>query len=53
MTEDWGAILVVADDAEMRELVHDVFKDRGHQVTAARSGQEASMTVVPRGDLRR
>jgi CheY-like chemotaxis protein len=48
MTEDWGAILVVADDAEMRELGHDVFKDRGHQVTAAGSGQEASMTVAPK-----
>ena len=41
MTEDWGAILVVDDDAEMRELVHDVFKDRGHQITTAGSGQEA------------
>ena len=41
MTEEWGAILVVDDDAEMRELVHDVLKDRGHQVTTAGSGQEA------------
>ncbi len=41
MTEEWGAILVVDDDAEMRELVHDVLKDRGHQVTIAGSGQEA------------
>ena len=41
MTEDWGAILVVDDDAEMRELVHDVLKDRGHQVSTAESGQEA------------
>jgi len=31
MTEEVGAILVVDDDAEMRELVHDVLKDRGHQ----------------------
>ena len=41
MTEEWGAILVVDDDAEMRELVYDVFKDRGHQITMAGSGQEA------------
>jgi DNA-binding NtrC family response regulator len=41
MTEDRGAILVVDDDVEMRELVHDVLKSRGHQVTTAGSGQEA------------
>ena len=41
MTEEWGAILVVDDDAEMRELVHDVLKGLGHQVTMAGSGQEA------------
>src|SRR5262245_55023506 len=41
MTEEWGAILVVDDDAEMRELVHDVLKERGHQITMAGSGQEA------------
>ena len=41
MTEDWGAVLVVDDDADMRELVHDMLKDRGHQVTTAGSGQEA------------
>ena len=41
MTEDWGAILVVDDDAEMRELVHDVLKDRGHQVSTAGGGEEA------------
>jgi DNA-binding NtrC family response regulator len=41
MMEDWGAVLVVDDDADMRELVQDVLKDRGHQVTTAGSGQEA------------
>ncbi|WP_455389855.1 response regulator, partial [Petrachloros mirabilis] len=41
MTEEWGAILVVDDDADMREMVHDMLKDRGHQVTTAGSGQEA------------
>ncbi|HSL03269.1 MAG TPA: response regulator, partial [Nitrospiraceae bacterium] len=41
MTEDWGVILVVDDDAEMRELVHDVLKGRGHQVSTAGGGEEA------------
>ena len=41
MTEEWGAILVVDDDAEMRELVHDVLEGLGHQVTMAGGGQEA------------
>ena len=41
MTEDWGAILVVDDDADMRELAHDMLKDRGHQVVVAGSGEEA------------
>ena len=40
MTEEWGAILVVDDDAGMRELIHDVLKDRGHQITTAGSRQE-------------
>ncbi len=41
MTEDWGAILVIDDDPDMREMVHDMLKDRGHQVTTAGSGEEA------------
>jgi DNA-binding NtrC family response regulator len=41
MTEEWGAILVVDDDADMRELAHDMLKDRGHQVSTAGSGEEA------------
>ena len=41
MTEEWGAILVVDDDPDMREMVYDMLKDRGHQVTTAGSGQEA------------
>src|SRR5574341_363544 len=49
MAEEWGAILVVDDDLEMRELVHDVLKDRGHQVTTAGSGQEA-LTLLADGD---
>ncbi|MGH7184357.1 MAG: response regulator, partial [Nitrospiraceae bacterium] len=49
MTEEWGAVLVVDDDAEMRELVHDVLKDRGHQITTAGSGQEA-LTLLSEQD---
>ncbi|HEX5646264.1 MAG TPA: sigma-54 dependent transcriptional regulator [Nitrospira sp.] len=41
MTEDWGAILVVDDDVDMRELAHDMLKDRGHKVVAVGSGEEA------------
>lgn len=41
MTEEWGAVLVVDDDADMRELAYDMLKDRGHQVTTAGSGEEA------------
>ena len=41
MTEEWGTVLVVDDDVEMRELIHDVLKARGHQITTAGSGQEA------------
>lgn len=41
MTEEWGTILVVDDDADMRELAHDILKDRGHHVATAGSGEEA------------
>ncbi|WP_455379468.1 sigma-54-dependent transcriptional regulator [Petrachloros mirabilis] len=41
MTEEWGAILVVDDDADMREMILDMLKDRGHQVTIAGSGLDA------------
>ena len=41
MTDAQGAVLVVDDDADMREMVHDLLKDRGHQVSTAASGQEA------------
>jgi DNA-binding NtrC family response regulator len=41
MTEEWGAVLVVDDDADMRELAHDMLKDRGHQVSVSGSGEEA------------
>lgn len=41
MTEEWGAILVVDDDADMRELAHDMLKDRGHLVVTAGNGEEA------------
>jgi DNA-binding NtrC family response regulator len=41
MSDGRGAILVVDDDVDMREMVHDMLKDRGHQVTTSGSGQEA------------
>ena len=41
MTEDWATILVVDDDIEMRDLIHDILKDRGHQVVTAGDGDEA------------
>lgn len=41
MTDESGAVLVVDDDAAMRELVCDVLKDRGHDCTPVGSGQEA------------
>jgi len=41
VTEEWGAFLVVDDDPDMREMVHDMLKDRGHHVTTAASGDEA------------
>mgnify|MGYP001382564811 CR=1 FL=1 len=41
MTEEWGAVLVVDDDAEMRSLICDVLKDRGHEVASVGSGEEA------------
>ena len=41
MTEDWGAILVVDDDADMRSLLCDVLQGRGHQCTGVGNGQEA------------
>ncbi|HEU5092594.1 MAG TPA: sigma-54 dependent transcriptional regulator [Nitrospira sp.] len=41
MTEEWGAVLIVDDDADMRELAYDMLKDRGHQVAMAGSGEEA------------
>lgn len=41
MTEEWGAILVVDDDADMREMILDMLKDRGYNVTIAGSGLDA------------
>ena len=41
MTEETGAVLVVDDDAAMRELVCDVLLDRGHDCVAVGSGQDA------------
>jgi DNA-binding NtrC family response regulator len=48
MMGDSGAVLVVDDDAAMRELVCDVLKDRGHDCTAVGSGQEALQELMRR-----
>lgn len=41
MTEEWGAVLVVDDDADMRSLLCDVLQGRGHQCTGVGGGDEA------------
>ncbi|MDA2911480.1 sigma-54 dependent transcriptional regulator [Nitrospiraceae bacterium AH_259_D15_M11_P09] len=41
MAEEFGPILVVDDELDMRELLRDVLQDRGSQVTLAQSGREA------------
>ena len=41
MTEEWGGVLVVDDDADMRSLLCDVLQGRGHQCTGVGSGEEA------------
>ena len=41
MEDGAGRILIVDDDAEMRELVCDVLQDRGHTCSCAGSGREA------------
>jgi DNA-binding NtrC family response regulator len=41
MTEEWGAILVVDDDADMREMILDMLRDRGYKVTIVGSGLDA------------
>lgn len=46
MTEDWGAVLVVDDDADMRSLVCDVLQARGHQCTGVGSGQDALQRLM-------
>ena len=41
MEDGAGRILIVDDDAEMRELVCDVLQDRGHTCSSAGSAREA------------
>ncbi len=48
MAEGEGTVLVVDDDAEMCELVRDVLKERGHQVTTASGGKEALQRLAER-----
>jgi DNA-binding NtrC family response regulator len=44
--EEHESVLVVDDDAAMRELVCDVLKDRGHDCTAVGSGQDALQELM-------
>jgi DNA-binding NtrC family response regulator len=46
MAGEVGPVLVVDDDAAMRELVCDVLKDRGYDCAAAGSGQEALQELM-------
>lgn len=41
MAEEFGPILVVDDELDMRELLRDVLQERGSRVTLAQSGREA------------
>jgi DNA-binding NtrC family response regulator len=41
MPDDAGAILVVDDEPEMRELVCEILRERGHRVRVASDGREA------------
>lgn len=47
MNFDWGkiSILIVEDDGEMREILGDVFEDRGARVLRASNGVEAFALV--------
>src|SRR5262245_44247272 len=49
MSDTGAAVLVVDDDADMREMVHDLLKDRGHQVSTAASGDEALKRLAEAG----
>ncbi len=50
VTEPCSGILVVDDDADMRDLVYDMLKDRGHRVSTAGSGTEA-LKLLSEGDV--
>jgi two-component system CheB/CheR fusion protein len=45
-----GAILVIEDDPEVRELIELVLKDEGHRVAVARDGA-AALELVARGTI--
>jgi DNA-binding NtrC family response regulator len=48
MGDTAGAILVVDDDVEMRELLRDVLTERGHRVGVAQDGKEALKAMSER-----
>ena len=49
MAEQAGAVLIVDDDPDMRDLVRDELQERGYHVTAAASGREALKQLGERG----
>jgi CheY-like chemotaxis protein len=46
-----GKVLVVDDDAGIRDLLRDVFTDEGHSVTLARDGVEALQVLAREGEF--
>jgi two-component system CheB/CheR fusion protein len=50
-THRTGAVLIVEDDPEVRELLETLLKDEGHHTAAARDGAQA-LELIARGAIR-
>ena len=44
-SQEQGSVLIVDDDADMRELICDVLRSRAHQVTSVATGEEALLRL--------
>lgn len=44
-SQEQGSVLIVDDDSDMRELICDVLRSRGHQVTSVANGEEALLRL--------